>query len=167
MKIRILAPVLIIISIIFIFNNGAFAELTLSVAGKEIHLSTDKWKKVDDPASFAKNYQEIQKHPMHAYSRMVTVYLIPMSDDRKMGIKISDDEFLELFVVHSGLVTVQTRIDKGQYWVLCRETFKSKTLMPVDVDSYRPLISDEEMIKLWIVYQTAIDETRYLLRSQF
>ena len=98
---------------------------------------------------------------------MVAVYSIPMSDDRRIGLKISDREYVEFFIVHPGFVTAQTRVDKGKYWVLCRETFNPKGLSPVDVSLYRPFLSDIENRQLWQHYQEEVDETRYLLNSKF
>lgn len=142
-------------------------RLSLVVPGKTIELSSDDWTKARDKRSFAKNYEEKRISPWHKYGRMVTVFLIPMSDDRRVGLKISDREYVEFFIVHPGLITVQTRVDKGRYWVLCRETFNQKSHLPVDASAYKPFLSENENQLLWRLYQAEIDETRYLLQSTF
>ena len=146
---------------------AAAEELTLQVPGKTIELSPDDWVKMTDETNFARNYEEKTPSSWHKVSRMVTVYLNPMSDDRRLGLKISDMEYLEFMIVHPRLVTAQTRVDKGKYWVLCRETFNPKDNLPIDIAAYDPFLSENENQLLWRTYQVEIDETRYLLNSKF
>ena len=153
----------IIISTLFVQAG----ELAVNLPDKTIKLESDRWEKMKDPTNFAKNFREKKKSPAHEYGRIVTVYLNPMTEDRKLGLHISEDEYIEIFIVDPGLVTVQTRLDKGKYWVLCRETFKPKGNIPMDISKYRPYLSENENRKLWNIYQKEIDETRYLLRSKF
>ncbi len=147
---------------------AAAQELTLQVPGKTIELSPDDWVKMTDETNFARNYEEKTPSSWHEFNRVVTVYLIPMSDDRRIGsLKISDTEYLEFMIVHRGFVTLHTLVDKGKYWVLCRETFKPKDNLPVDISTYKPYPSENEIQRLWTTYQVEIDETRYLLNSKF
>lgn len=160
----------IIISILafLLFSSiTAAGVLTLTVPGKNIELSSDSWTKAKDETNFVKNYEETKLSSWHEFGRMVTIYLIPMSVDRRIGLKVSDSEYLEFFIVNPGFVTVQTRLDKGNYWVLCRETFKPKSGLPVDVSSYKPFLTERENRLLWQLYQPEVDETRYLLISKF
>jgi len=152
--------------------QGALAEkyeddLSLQVPGKIIRLSKDHWEKMEDPTNFAKNYLQKGEDQIHKHARVVTVYLIPMSEDRKGGFNITRNEYLEFFIVHRGFVTAQTKIDKGKYWVLCRETFQAPNYSPVDIQKYRPFLSEDENRQLWATYQQEIDETRYLLQTLF
>ncbi len=140
-------------------------ELTLQVPGKIIELSPNDWEKVDDPTNFARNYSEKMLSPGHQFNRMVTVFLNPMSDDRRIGSKISTMEYAEIFIAHPGFVTVQIRADKGQYWVLSRETFKPKESSPVNLS--KMFLSENEKQLLLLTYQQEIDETRFLLNSKF
>jgi len=152
-----------------VFSSVALANdnLSLAVHGKVIELSQDNWTKAKDSTNFAKNYSERKKYRWQQYPRMVTVYLNPLSDDRRIGLKISDSEYLEFFVVNPGFITAQTRVDKGRYWVLCRETFKPKIPLPIDVLRNQPYLSKDINQKLWKRYQIEIDETRLLLNSKF
>ena len=138
-------------------------QLSLTVPGKTIELSSGGWAKAKDETNFANNYEERKISPWHKYRRMVTVYSIPMSDDRRIGLKISDREYVEFFIFHPGFVTAQTRVDKGKYSVLCRETFNLKGQSPVDVSLYKPFLSENENRQLWQLYQAEVDETRHLL----
>ena len=142
-------------------------ELTLQVPGKTLELSPNDWEKVDDPTNFAKNYSEKTLAPLHQFNRMVTVYLNPMSDDRRIGKNYSATEYVEIFIGVPGFVTVQTRTDKGQYWVLSRETFKPKEFSPVNLSSSKLFLSENEKQLLLLTYQLEIDETRLLLNSKF
>jgi hypothetical protein len=143
------------------------AQLSLTVPGNTIELSPDDWAKAKDETNFANNYEERKVSPWHKYGRMVTVFSIPMSDDRRIGLKISDREYVEFFIVHPGFVTAQTRVDTGKYWVLCRETYNLKGQSPIDVSVYRPFLSENENRQLWQLYQAEVDETRRLLNSKF
>jgi hypothetical protein len=69
--------------------------------------------------------------------------------------------------VHPGFVTVHTRVDKGAYWVLCREAFKPKHPMPVNKSAYKRWLGAHENRQWWHLYQLEIDETRHLLNATF
>ena len=161
--------VVAIVLMVLSLSLAARAEqmLLVSVPGKAIELSQGEWAKMQDEAGFAKNFEERKNAPWHKFGRVVTVYLIPMSEDRRQGLKISESEYVEFFIVHPGFVTVQTRVDKGKYWVLCRETFKPKAPLPVEISAYKPWLGENENRQLWRLYQVEVDETRHLLNSRF
>jgi hypothetical protein len=73
-------------------------------------------------ATFARNFEATSNPPSRKY-QVVTVFMIPMSDDRRDGQRLSTTEYLEVFTVTPGEVVVQVRRDHGAYWVLSRETF--------------------------------------------
>lgn len=73
--------------------------------------------------------------------------------------------FVEFFVVHSGKLTIQVRVDRGKYWVLSRETFDVKKPVSVTVSEYRPFLSEEENKILWSAFQNEIDATRALINE--
>jgi hypothetical protein len=91
---------------------------------------------------------------------MLTIFKVPMSDDRRLGIRISANEFLDLFVVHPGKLTVQVRTDRGNYWVLSRETFEVTRHVPISIKEYRPFLPEEEAKQVWSVFQNEVDGTR-------
>ena len=142
-------------------------ELTLQAPGKTIELSPNDWEKVDDPTNLARNYSEKTLSLVHQFNRMVTVYLSPMSNDQRIGQEYSATEYVEIFISIPGFVTVQTRTDKGRYWVLSRETFKPKELSPVNLSSSKLFLSESEKNLLLLTYQLEIDGTRLLLNSKF
>jgi hypothetical protein len=140
---------------------------SVSVPGKTITLAQSEWAKMEDPTTVAHNFEERKKGPWHQFGRVVTIFLHPMTDDRRVGLKIADREYVEIFVAQPGLVTVQTRIDKGTYWVMCRETFLRKAQAPpVDLLPHKPSGTDDRE-RLWFYYQDEIDTTRHLLHSRF
>ncbi len=161
--------------VFFVFllvGQGALAEkyeddLSLQVPGKIIRLSKDNWEKMEDTTNFAKNYLQKGEDQIHKYARVVTVYLIPMSEDRKGRFNITRNEYLEFYIVHRGFVTAETKIDKGKYWVLCTETFQTPNYSLVDIQKYHPYLSEDENRQSWAAYQQEIDETRYLLQTLF
>jgi hypothetical protein len=48
-----------------------------------------------------------------------------MSDDRRVGRRISAGEYLQIFKVGDPASTiVQVRLDRGSHWILSRQTFR-------------------------------------------
>ena len=154
-------------------NQEINGTLTLQAPGKTIELSSNDWEKAGDPNNFAKNYSEKESSSLHAYKRMVTVFLNPMSGDRRIGEKLTSTEYVEMFIVTPGLLTMQIRIDKGEYWVMSRDTYKPKEKMisnaldSTDFSVASLSISESERDLLMSDYQAEIDETRFLLNSKF
>jgi|TARA_B110000902_G_C13969603_1_gene460685 outer membrane lipopolysaccharide assembly protein LptE/RlpB len=151
-------------------TNGT---LTLQATGKKIELLSIDWEKVDDSADFAKNYSEKKLSSLQEYKRMVTVFLNPMSEDRRIGEQLTSTEYVEMFIVTPGLLTMQIRIDKGEYWVMSRDTYKPKEKMisnaldSSDFSVSSLVLTDSERALLMSDYQAEIDETRFLLNSKF
>jgi hypothetical protein len=80
---------------------------------------------------------------------------------------------VEMFIVTPGLLTMRIRIDKGEYWVMSRDTYKPKEKMisnaldSTDFSVASLSISESERDLLMSDYQAEIDETRFLLNSKF
>ena len=145
----------------------AESVFSVSVPGKTITLAPEEWIKMQDPTTVGKNFEERKKRPWHEFGRVVTIVPLPMSNDGRVGLKISASEYVEIFIVRPGFVTVQTRVDKGTYWVMCRETFLRKARTPpVDLSPHTRLGTDD-LERLWFYYQEEIDETRHLLHTRF
>ena len=104
------------------------------------------------------------------FEQMITVFMNQMTDDRKSGEKITNSEYIEAFVVHPNSVTVQIRVDKGDYWVMSRQTFNIKTNYPDQTDiSFSDLqyILVDAPDTLNQTMQNQIDNTRYILNNDF
>lgn len=157
--------------LIFVFSIPTIVlandEFKIRTENKTIYISSGDWIKMQDSASHAKNYEQKNKQKYHKYGRVITVFLLPMSEDRQMGMKISNNEYLEFFITTPGFITAQTRIDKGDYWVLCRETFLPKETSKLNANKYKSFLSTEENKLLWSLYQSEIDETRYIIKTEF
>jgi len=148
----------------FTLSNEEFTILTDS---KIVTISSNNWIKMQDSESYAKNFEQKIKPKSHRYARVITIFLLPMSTDRQLGMKISNNEYLEFFITSLGYVTAQTRMDKGDHWILCRETFLPKETRRIDIGQYKPLLSAGEGKQLWALYQSEIDATRYIMKSEF
>ena len=61
---------------------------------------------------WAETFEQVQKGPRHESPRVVTVFKLPMTDDRRAGVRVSPNEYVEMFVVNPGMLTVQVRVDK-------------------------------------------------------
>jgi len=147
-------------------SRGVSSDHVVEVAGRKIWLSAARWKSMTNEVEWAVNFEEAGKGSKHEFGRVVTIYKLPMSDGRRLGVRISRQEYLELFVVHPGTVTAQIRIDKGPYWVLSRETFRTPSLVGVDTNRWHSL-SQQEFELARSEFQAEIDSTRYLLQSAF
>lgn len=142
-------------------------QYSIVVSNKTIDVASDKFKKVSDSESYAKNFLALNKGKT-MFGQMITVYTIPMSDDRKSGKKLSTNEYLELFVVSKDAVTIQIRLDKGDYWLLSRETFDiANTQLPKY--EYKPFLeeSSDDFIVYENFFRNEIDSTRDVLNNEF
>jgi hypothetical protein len=156
------------ISLLCLPIHGFTADyLELSLPGKRIALPESSWSLTIDEANFAKTYEQKETGASHKYGRVVTVFLSPMPNNRKAGIKISDNEYLEVLIVHEGFVTTQLKVDKGKYWVQCRETFLPKPRLSADVSSHKAFLSELKKMSLWMDYQPEVEESRQLLQTVF
>ena len=154
-------------------TQGTNGKLTLQAPGKTIELSSNDWGKVDDTTNFAKNYSEKKLSSLHQDERIVTVFLNPMSYYNRIGEELTSTEYVEMFIVTPGLLTIRTRIDKGEYWVMSRDTYKPKEKMlsnaldSTDFSISSLTLSEWDRSLLMSDYETEINETRFLLNSKF
>lgn len=156
--------ILFVAGIFYFSKTATDTNYLIEVGNKEIAVSKDQWKFVDNSSesAYSKNYSAINKKDGEMFEQMITVFLNEMTDDRKSGEKISNSEYIEAFVLHPNSITVQIRVDKGDYWVLSRQTLESKNNYPYQTNvSYSDLLSNFEDM------QNKIDNTRYILNNDF
>jgi hypothetical protein len=122
---------------------GREANYEVVTASKTIQVPRSRWHAMPNPETFADNFEERRTGSKHRFGRVVTVFRIPMSDDRRLGVRISDAEYLELFVSHPGTITARVRVDKGSYWVMSRETFEVPQLTGVDTHTWHDLTTSK------------------------
>jgi len=139
-------------------------QYLIKTSGKSIVVSDQKWKKVDDSETYARNFEARDNVGKEAYPQVITVFLNSMSADRMSGKKISENEWLEMFVVHPQTVTVQIRRNKGDYWVLSRQTFSVSEPQLINTN---PESSEQNFALYQTFFQNEIDTTRHILDSEF
>jgi len=151
------------------FAEGA--AFIVSVPPHTIRVPRADWETMPNQYEWADNFEQLRKDPGHVYPRVVTVYKLPMTADRRLGMRISSDEYVQMFNVLAGTLTVQVRLDKGDYWVLSRESFalpsgpNGEQTLEQFLTRPRP---DSELYEQFLFrFQTEIDTTRYLLASTF
>ena len=133
--------------------------IEIKTPDKVILLDSDSWKPMRNEFEWALNYSAKSKKEGQVYETVLTIYLLPMSTDRKTGKLISTDEYIKIFQVRPGTVTVQLRVDKGKYWVLTRDTYNVNTpASKVELDS---LVYD----MVYQEIQTKIDSNRFFIRN--
>ena len=133
--------------------------IEIKTQDKVILLDSDSWKPMRNEFEWARNYSAKSKNKGQVYETVLTIYLLPMSTDRKTGKVISSNEYIEIFQVRPGTVTVQLRVDKGKYWVLTRDTYNVNTpASKVELDNLVYKMVYQEI-------QTKIDSNRFFIRN--
>ena len=133
--------------------------IEIKTQDKVILLDSDSWKPMRNEFEWARNYSAKSKNKGQVYETFLTIYLLPMATDRKTGKVISSNEYIEIFQVRPGTVTVQLRVDKGKYWVLTRDTYNVNTpASKVELDSLVYKMVYQEI-------QTQIDSNRFFIRN--
>ncbi|HLD60716.1 MAG TPA: hypothetical protein VJA27_01105 [Patescibacteria group bacterium] len=161
--------VLIVLIILAAVVGGYFYfsqnnQYLVKTSSKSIIVSDQKYKKVDDSETYARNFEAKEKIGKEAYPQVITVFLNTMSADRMSGKKISENEWLEMFVVHPQTVTVQIRRNKGDYWILSRQTFSVSEPQLINTN---PESSEQNFTLYQNFFQNEIDTTRHVLDSEF
>jgi len=161
----------IIIGLVIILLIGAYFAWNqkndlylIDVGGQTTEVSEEKWKKIEDSDSYAKNFEARNKTSKEEFSQIITVFLNTMTSDRMIGEKITDNEYLQMFIVHPDTVTVQIRSNKIQYWVLSRQTFSIANL---GLENINPEESETNFNLYRVAFQNEIDNTRFILDSEF
>jgi hypothetical protein len=133
--------------------------IEIKTPDKVILLDSDSWKPMRNEFEWARNYSAKSKNKGQVYETVLTIYLLPMATDRKTGKVISSNEYIEIFQVRPGTVTVQLRVDKGKYWVLTRDTYNVNTpASNVELDNLVYKMVYQEI-------QTKIDSNRFFIRN--
>ena len=84
-----------------------------------------------------------------------------MTDERKRE-EIVKNEYFESWVNRPNSITVQFSIDKGDYWVLSRETYQTEENYPSQTNfSYSKVLVNFNGI------EDMIDRTRFILNKDF
>lgn len=154
----------LVISGLVLYKNDGDADFTIQTSGKNIIISNQKWLKSENSENYAKNFEAKEKTDKEAFPQMVTIYLNTMTSDRMLGTKISDNEYLEIFVVHPQTVTIQIRRNNGNYWLLSRQTF---FVNESSLTNINPELSEQNLSMYRSFFQNEIDKTRYVLASEF
>lgn len=133
--------------------------IEIKTPDKVILLDSDSWKPMRNEFEWARNYSAKSKNKGQVYETVLTIYLLPMATDRKIGKVITSNEYIEIFQVRPGTVTVQLRVDKGKYWVLTRDTYNVNTpASKVELDNLVYKMVYQEI-------QTKIDSNRFFIRN--
>ena len=141
-------------------------KYTIHVGPRTLALDAAEWRPMANPKTFAENFEATGVKAGEAWGQVLTIFKLPMSSDRKRGVQLTKSEFVEPFVAHPDMVTVEIKVDRGQYWVLIRQTFTltAETAKRVewDVDGHapRPTNSVREQRSLVRTFQDQIDATR-------
>lgn len=157
--------ILITIAVVLLVGCGELSlqnkVIEIQTPDKLITLDSGKWEPMTNEFDWAQNYSEKLKKTGQVYETVLTIYLLPMSADRKNGKQISPNEYVEIFQVRQGTVTVQLKVDKGKYWVLTRDTYKVTTPNSMQVER-DPVVYKS----IYNEIQTYIDSNRFFIQNE-
>ena len=160
------------LSIAFPLSGQDTAEqpLVVEIPGGTVELAAGDWKPMQNPESFADNFEAKLKGDSGEFPQeyqVLTVYKLPMSPGDRIGVKVTEQEYVEFFVVSTGYITFQIRLDKGQYWVSSRQSFKADALLDGFAAEYKPSLSNEQNKTLLEILDVEVKKTRYQLQQIF
>ena len=127
-------------------------------------INISEWSALKSESNSSINLRRNNLRKNEKYNQIITIFTLEMTNDQKVGAKLSDSIYLEIFKNLEGTVTVQIRLNKGQYWILSRQTFETE---------YSDLLSNGEYAdsKKTILFakflETEINETVSLLNVTF
>ena len=136
--------------------GGFTKDHHVDIPGSTLRLPTGDWTPMENEYPWAARFLATAPRNQ-AVSQVVTVFKLPMTDDRRSGERISPNEYLEMFATNPGEVTVLVRLDKQAYWVLSREVFAYPSMTSWGTKA--------ELHAAQIALQPQIDTTRYLLQT--
>jgi hypothetical protein len=140
-------------------HNNPF--LTVEAPNRLLQISALDWTAMQDEEIYAKNFQRRHKLQNELFEQVVTVFLIPMSPERRIGTKISDNEYIDFFSAHQNSVTILLRLEKNGYWILSRQTF----VLNGQLIKYN--YNNEDIERLQYQFKTEIEQTKILLSQTF
>ena len=68
------------------------AAFIVSVPPHTIRVPSADWKAMPNEHEWTDNFEQLRKDPGHVSPRVVTVFKLPITDDRREGMRISPDE---------------------------------------------------------------------------
>jgi hypothetical protein len=133
------------------------------VPGGALRVPAKDWAPMENKYAWAENFEARRKDPRQVFSRVVTVYKLPMTDSDRLGaVQISPTEHLELYVTDPGILTATVRVHKGAYWLLSRERFIS----PGDPFRFLPTSQAKSIYDAGLIaFQKEINTARYVLQT--
>jgi hypothetical protein len=137
------------------------SDYVIRTKNKLINISKSNWEFLGQNYLYSKSYQSKNKLEEHKFPQIITVFLIKMTDKRKSE-EIVKNEYFDSWVNHPNSIIVRIRIDKGDYWVLSRETYLMEENYPSQTD-----FSYSEVLVNFNGIEDMIDRTRFILNKDF
>lgn len=162
---RLLVAVVAVYSMLAIVSVGA-QTASVAVPGGAVTVVLADWKPMENPEVFATNFEARHQSPGEAFAQVDTIFKLKMTEHDRLGIQVSDGEWVEFMFVHPGKVACQIRLDKVGYWVMSRQTFDMRDSSSNSVE-YRPFLSVEENRALLEIFDIELKRTRFVLQQRF
>ena len=138
---------------------------TVDVGRRVIRLSRHEWRALPNPQPFADNFEQTDFLPPLTRPRIVTIFKMPMSEDRRVGRLLSDNEYIQMFSFQPEIVTIRIRVDKGNYWILSDESVAAPSITAPIGD--RAELAGSALEDAVSSLRDQIDTTRALLNTRF
>ncbi len=137
------------------------SDYVIKTKNKLLNISKSNWDFLETDHIYSKNYQSKDKLEGHKFKQIITVFLIKMTDERKRE-EFVKNEYFESWVNRPNSITFRIRIDKGDYWVLSRETYQTEENYPLQTN-----FSYSEVLVNFNGIEDMIDRTRFILNKDF
>lgn len=139
-------------------------DIELIIGNKKIIIDQNQWDILKSESEYSFNIERRKKSPKEKYNQIVNIFKIEMTKDRKIGSKISDNIYLEAFKTIENSLTIQIRMDKGNYWILSRQTFEVENNNIISVGEYA---NNSKLTLISKLFQDEISGAIYLINSNF
>ena len=137
------------------------SDYVIRTKNKIINISNSNWDFLETDYIYSKSYQSKNKLEGHKFKQIINVFLTKMTDERKSE-EIIKNEYFDSWVNKSNSIIVRISIDKGDYWVLSRETYQTIENYPLQTN-----FSYSEVLVNFNGIEDMIDRTRFTLNKDF
>jgi hypothetical protein len=152
-------------------DSGLKSEMIQNYAAQSVYnpvgtivFKKEKWNEIGRSSEFSNNFERREKRYYEKFNQVVTVFKTPMSEGRNSGKLIFKDVRQEIFKFHENSLTCIIRFNKGNYWIMSRQTFA--TVNP-DVPLQADLESSPDLLYRYEeLFKDQIMETVLMLRDE-
>ena len=161
-------------------SSSVHKSHTIKIKDQVIELSSETWKPMKNEYEWAENFESDIIVEDSVFGTVLTIFKLPMPQSEKFGKKLSENEYLEMFSIKPDLdklppppksylekypiknqVICKLKVNKGNYWLMTRDTFEVKSADAAKIKS------DETAYSLiYFEIEDKINSLRYFLSQK-